>query len=621
MSLKSLFYRKHKFLLQISRSSSDFYGSNTYRKFIYDNTKNEITKINQPFTIDHDLLNDAHKKILHSKIKSNPKYKHLEILSYSNNKEKDKKIKDFFLTTNKYKTIKNSRNISSYFKKIDESSISKNENKNNFLIYPLYSTNLDINIDKYYFNRNRNNNIKDFVNERKLVYRLRYINKIKSECKEKKEKEISNEIKLIDIRCKSLLKTKNLYEKYDTERNHYNRYLYNELLMNKQILLKFKIKKNQEEEKLLNLVKKIDILKSKLNILQDYKNFILNIKKNNDIINKFNFKTLDEILNKDKKEKIIINKNNLINENKILRRNSISFVKNNSSLPLSKRIFFNIKPKLDNITKKQTFKIRKSISENNSKKINNFIKESERKSFIRERINSEPKIFESSIDFNEQMKKIKDTLFTLLTKKNKLYSELIRLKLEREEEINDNKIKIDLDPKIKIYEELLNNYKEYNNDLTNKLNYLIKEKDDNTFNIIIFKKINEILERINKNYKEFKNNEIIFEKYKRLLIYSKVKYQTIKSKFVADGIIIIEHVMIELFKYIENYCKNDNKKKILNEIKLKIEKDKKIFIGRQNKDDIIKKLKYDHRIIEKMNKICFLPRKVPEKINFKKVKK
>ena len=623
--MKSLSHRRHKFFLAINKSNSDFNGSSTFRKFTYNNIRNEASKMNHLFTINYDKLNNVHRKILHSKLKSNPKYNQLEIQSYSNNKnEKYNKFHDFFLTTNKntintdkkIKNIKKSRNKSSLSKKVEELNISRNKGKKNKTMYPNFSRNMNLNMDKYYLNITGNRYIKDFIDESRLINKLKYINKIKFEKKEKKENEISIDMKLIDIHCKSLLSTEHLYQQYEVERNHYNRHLFNDVIMNKQILLKLKMKKNQAEGKILNLIKKIDDLKNKSNLLSDYKNFILSIKNHIEFINQLNLKYLNAKLEKDKKEEKTTSNinNNTINKTIISRRNSIA-KKNPSLIPILKKKTFNITSKYEYNSRNKTFKKRKTIVMNENK-INNII----HKDSIGKRRNSYSQIFDSPMEFNFQMKKIKETLFSLLIKRNKLYSELIKLKLEKEEEIKANKINTKIDSQIKIKEELLKNYKEYNKDLTDKLNSLIKEKEDNSFYILIFEKIEGILSNINKNYKTFKNNEIIFEKYKKLLI-TRARYQTISSTFIADGIIIIDLVMVKLLIDINNYKNNSNDKNILNKIKLKIEKDKKIYAGRQTKDDIIKRLKFDFKVIEKMNKIYFTTRKVPEKINFKKTKK
>ena len=132
MNMKTTFYRRHKFFSQINKSSSNFYGSPTFRKFIQENAKNEMSKIDSPFSINYDL-NHIHRRLLHSKIITNPKYNQLEIESYSCKRpKKDKKTREFFLTTNKNKTVQKSRNSIKMLKinDIDENTeIIKSKNK------------------------------------------------------------------------------------------------------------------------------------------------------------------------------------------------------------------------------------------------------------------------------------------------------------------------------------------------------------------------------------------------------------------------------------------------------------------------------------------------------------
>ena len=179
MNMKATFYRRYKFFSQINKSSSNFYGSPTFRKFIQENTKNEKSKIDSPFSINYDL-NHIHRRLLHSKIKENPKYNQLEIECYSFKKEKkDKKTREFFLTTNKNKTIQRNRNNIKMLKikDLDENTeIIKSKNRKYDTLFPLSSS--SIRRDKNIFTiKNSNRYLNDFIKERRLINKLRYIHK------------------------------------------------------------------------------------------------------------------------------------------------------------------------------------------------------------------------------------------------------------------------------------------------------------------------------------------------------------------------------------------------------------------------------------------------------------
>ena len=594
--MKTTFYRRHKFFSQINKSSSNFYGSPTFRKFIRENTKIEKSKIDSPFSINYDL-NHIHRRLLHSKIKTNPKYNQLEIECYSFKKpRKDIKSREFFLTTNKNKTVQKSRNNIKKFKinDIDENTeILKSKNRKYDTIYPLSSS---ISRDKNIFTLNNSNRyLNDFIRERRLINKLRYIHKIKYETKEKKENEISCGIKLMDIHQQSLLDTKELLHKFEIEQNHYNRHLFNDLMMNKQILLKLKIKKSQLEGKVLNLNRKIDDLKGKSYIAKEYKDFLFCVKNQVISIDKYKSETLDDEYSKDEsninsiKRKFISKKTRIYAP--IMRKNTMN----------AKNITGNRKN-----NKLNTLKDRKI----NKKLI--------KRASFQEKQNSDTLIFESPYEFKYQMKYIENKLIQLIKKKNKIEGDVIQLKILKEKELHSCKKNANIDSAIKLYEELLNNYKENNNDLQSRLNsLLIKQKDNLSLNNLVYNKVKEILINIKSYSKELKSHFEIFDRVKSVLYKNKIKYKNYKNNVTFEGIIIFEQIISVLSNEIDIYSKNPDGLNIIKKLRLKIEKDKK-FYARQSRDNIVNKFKLNLKIIEKMNKICFTSRKVPEKINFSK---
>jgi len=594
--MKTTFYRRHKFFSQINKSGSNFYGSPTFRKFIRENTKIEKSKIDSPFSINYDL-NHIHRRLLHSKIKTNPKYNQLEIECYSFKKpRKDIKSREFFLTTNKNKTVQKSRNNIKKFKinDIDENTeILKSKNRKYDTIYPLSSS---ISRDKNIFTLNNSNRyLNDFIRERRLINKLRYIHKIKYETKEKKENEISCGIKLLDIHQQSLLDTKELLHKFEIEQNHYNRHLFNDLMMNKQILLKLKIKKSQLEGKVLNLNRKIDDLKGKSYIAKEYKDFLFCVKNQVISIDKYKSETLDDEYSKDES-----------NINSIKRK----------FIPKKTRIFAPI-------MRKNTMNAKNITGNRKNNKLNTLKDRKINKKLIKrasfqEKQNSDTLIFESPYEFKYQMKYIENKLIQLIKKKNKIEGDVIQLKILKEKELHSCKKNANIDSAIKLYEELLNNYKENNNDLQSRLNsLLIKQKDNLSLNNLVYNKVKEILINIKSYSKELKSHSEIFDRVKSVLYKNKIKYKNYKNNVTFEGIIIFEQIISVLSNEIDIYSKNPDGLNIIKKLRLKIEKDKK-FYARQSRDNIVNKFKLNLKIIEKMNKICFTSRKVPEKINFSK---
>ena len=604
MKKKFLFYQKHKLFLEINKSSSEFYGSSKYKKLIQEKYKINNSKLNSPFTLNqnynNDLMSNAHRILLHSKIKSNPKYDKLEIECYTCKKQKNiDKNKDIFLTTNMNKNVKKSRNIDNFFK-INE--IKDFTNKTNYkerksrTINSISSKKFEMN--KYYFDTKRN--IKEFVDERRIMNRLKYINKLKTDLKEKRENEKKGELKLYYINCISLIKSKNLLTQFETDRNYYNRHLLNDLMNNKQILLKILLKQNILEGEIINLKKKIDDLKGKTIALKGYKKFLLCIK--NHTLSRYNY------VNKSFKKRntlVMGQKNNdKNNDSNNLSRNSIkkAFSFHN---PLLKKNSLIVKQKNDNKKDKRFYK--KVTFENyNNETIKEHFLTKDKKT------KSESQIFESTKDFYNKMNRIEENLLTSIYKNNKIRRQITKMKIMKTEELNSLKKNYNIEIKKKLYEELLNSYKDYNNTLENKLKLLTAEKENNSYISLIFKKINEILIEMNKSSKLLHHYDKILIDIKNLLNKRKIM---IKTSYIFKGIIILEKFINEIKVHINNNPKKINEENIIEKIKCKIEKEKKMNIDREKKEEIIRNLKLN-KILAKNNKICITSRKVPEKINF-----
>ena len=321
------------------------------------------------------------------------------------------------------KNVKKSRNIDNFFK-INE--IKDFTNKTNYkerksrTINSISSKKFEMN--KYYFDTKRN--IKEFVDERRIMNRLKYINKLKTDLKEKRENEKKGELKLYYINCISLIKSKNLLTQFETDRNYYNRHLLNDLMNNKQILLKILLKQNILEGEIINLKKKIDDLKGKTIALKGYKKFLLCIK--NHTLSRYNY------VNKSFKKRntlVMGQKNNdKNNDSNNLSRNSIkkAFSFHN---PLLKKNSLIVKQKNDNKKDKRFYK--KVTFENyNNETIKEHFLTKDKKT------KSESQIFESTKDFYNKMNRIEENLLTSIYKNNKIRRQITKMKIMKTEELN-----------------------------------------------------------------------------------------------------------------------------------------------------------------------------------------
>jgi hypothetical protein len=279
-------------------------------------------------------------------------------------------------------------------------------------------------MNKYLFDTNKN--VKDFINERRLIKKLKYINKLKVELKEKRENEIECDLNLLEYDRILLLKSQMLLKQFETDRNHYNRYLLNELMMHNQILLKLKFKKSMLEGKVTNLKKKIEDLRNKSNVLKEYKNFLLCVKKHASSFDKYLTKAVIDVSKEKKNDDNIVgtnnNKNNM-GKNGLAKRN---FMKKRYSvyMPLLKKNTYTVKKNVVNI-KENNIKKKVTYDEKNIED------KLENNSFNHKDNKSETEIFESSYEFNSKMNKIEDTLFTLIYKNNKIRRELVELNLKK----------------------------------------------------------------------------------------------------------------------------------------------------------------------------------------------
>ena len=279
--------------------------------------------------------------------------------------------------------------------------------------------------------------------------------------------------------------------------------------------------------------------------------------------------------------------------------------------PLLKKNTFNDRNK--EYKKENLFLKRTTYDEN---LINEFTKKT-KNNFTPKRGKSEKEIFESPIEFNNKINKMEDNIFSLIYKNNKLSRDVTDIKIQQRNLSKELQFNSNSETKIQLYQELINHFKEHNYELKKKLNSLKNDKGNKSFHNLVFIKIKEILITINNNFhktKKYKNN---FESLKNLLIRRKEK---VKEPFIFKGINIIEKFINAIKNDINIFAKNSLEENIVDKIRYKIERDKKFNNEKNQKDEIIKIQKLN-KIMEKMNKIYFISRKVQEKFNFNKNKK
>ena len=279
--------------------------------------------------------------------------------------------------------------------------------------------------------------------------------------------------------------------------------------------------------------------------------------------------------------------------------------------PLLKKNTFNDRNK--EYKKENLFLKRTTYDEN---LINEFTKKTKNNSTPK-RVKSENEIVESPIEFNNKINKMEDNIFSLIYKNNKLSRDVTDIKIQQRNLSKELQFNSNSETKIQLYQELINHYKEHNYELKKKLNSLKNDKGNKSFHNLVFIKIKEILITINNNFhktKKYKNN---FESLKNLLIRRKEK---VKEPFIFKGINIIEKFINAIKNDINIFAKNSLEENIVDKIRYKIERDKKFNNEKNQKDEIIKIQKLN-KIMEKMNKIYFISRKVQEKFNFNKNKK
>ena len=101
-----------------------------------------------------------------------------------------------------------------------------------------------------------------------------------------------------------------------------------------------------------------------------------------------------------------------------------------------------------------------------------------------------------------------------------------------------------------------------------------------------------------------------------------ISFNGIKKNTVIFCLWLIEQVVTKLYERFHSYKKDIKTTMLLNEIKLNLEKEKRIILSRNRLAEEIKKRELiESEIFEKMNKTLFLPRRKVKNVNNRKVKK
>ena len=409
-----------------------------------------------------------------------------------------------------------------------------------------------------------------FKEQYKKIRHQKYIHNILENELQSKKLESENKVQYFENLKYNFIKNQKLFTEYIDNFNNY----YKKLLIN---IEKEKLKNlelNKKKIEIRNDITNIYFKKEKfmriLNDLMDKKKFLLCVKEQNIIFEKFSKETQNEI-NKDEERKQLI-KNNYIIKNS----------KSQNNLPI--KTYNNI------ITRKESYK---EINFPNNK--NSFLK-SDFDNYKEELCYfpiENKKIFHNAEDFEMIFYNINDIVTKKLNKYNQLKSELDYLKdklkkigYEKKEIIEKYYKKIDEEISIKVdkveilklkYAELMQTKKKLIEDISNT-NYLI--------NNILDRKIEEIFEHLNVkiekkyndsnqnlNLKKLKNIEIIYNDYSNEKnIYKK--------------------------KYPEEYKKIYRMVFLKNRMYLTVKR--KIIENEKQKEKI-------NKIIERQNKIYFLP--------------
>ena len=681
------------------RTCSNFYKSKKFR--IFSNRNRNINKKNSMLVsnIKNLTLNNIksnkffdsfHKYLMHRKLSSNKKFIEIENrICYS---ERERKAKNYLENTIKTDNISNrNKNYEKLFLTNYNDSFTyktNHENINNeYINRPIYHMNTTYNRENTYngndnkiyrsnvflpldLKRFRNNDypdilypkISDFIEDIKMLRLSRFINNVKKEQFQQNYASAGFNSETLDVTIHSLQSSIILLNSYKASFGNYNKFLIEKIKEEKNLLSRYIIDENILKEESVLIQKKFDDLMIQYEILNNFKllfDAIKNktkIKKENELLNKtFAERTTEKI-----KQKLFKKKNSVHLTPKYLSK-SKSRKMDGKKIEQTKREHLELsshkslnKNEKEEKEKKYNRRDRKyqtvlDVKHNETKKngilrlkslqpIIHFIKNDIHKK-EKNNLEIQKKDEFSEYDVGKELKIINNNILRNMNKYNNIESYVVNCKLLLYKESNDMYIlMVKKEIQEKIHE--LKIRKKYNTLLNSKLNFIKSKNKDYSLFIIIYQKINEVVNFI-KDYK-IKNYQILitqlkntYDKNRIYISYIKEKKENIsKRAYLEDELItyiykilmIIEKLAHALIQGKNDYLKSNYFSERFEEYENKIDNAKKLFNNRNKKnEEILRREKVNENTVKKINKMVYLPRKkVIEKyqlINIHKVKK
>ena len=550
---------KENVLSLANKTSSSFYSTSSFNRRLhtlstFSNTRN-IEKYSRT------SLSNYHKAFLKHKLSNNEKF--LTVDTERNHIFITKMINftDLFLDDNerkeKYKTL----------------------SKASFIPIKLSKFNIYQNLSP------RKENIIDFRNlirsGRKAKIYLKILEKEKNTLLESKNFEIENlEMKVVEMNY-----TKNLLNIYTSQLRKYCKFLNKRIEKEKLALRKILLHELEIKNLVNELTSKVENKKRLVLEGENYRDFLLCVKYKVtkmkdlplDVIKLYHLEKYLPVVNQPKK----------------------TFSKRNSMFGSRKSFENNLRRRSSFINK------RSSIISNKHSGTEKTIKE--KSLFKKEEITPPPPlIYNSVVFFDNDFENIKNELYKLFTLNNEQIKELYALRNERNS-LMDTK-KEDDDKKTKLIKELEFKLKHV------KSENLYLEKSLKSINLTklktgkIYNKVKSIITKLPINVeKEYNCPNFYFHLISKddYFLYKGLKYDTI-----LYGLSILEQILSSTITKINAFNKGIKNSIILSEVKSKLDKEKRLKISKINmkleKEKIIKR---NENIIQKINKVLFLPRR------------
>ena len=584
---------KDDFITIANKTSSTFYSNNSFIKK-FNETHHYKTSITKNFK---------------NKLKKNPKSNslfsfHREILKsklFNNEKYSDIDKSNFFITRFNSLITKDTLENWTITNTISDEYFEKHKllSKNNFLTIPTYSSKI------YNSKKPLDEGISEFIEKTNLIRKAKIINQNKKICSKRYIDNIIENKEQIDQKIYNLIYAKKLINKYKYVFNNYLKYIMSEV--DNQLVINNALVKKENDLKLeIRVLKnKVDVIKTKFDQGINYQNLLLKVK--------YRVKELKDL-------PINILKNyNLEEYIPLQKRNSLLKKNSNANMPIKRRSsIMNLIKKTNSINRKSGN--RKSINNSDRENNSNNLFKFEKKMHI-----SKELVYNSSEDFERDMNNIEYNVLKYFEKLSELREEKYYLNKEREElkQIKKNKEK---------KEESKINELNYKLDLI-KNKFLINQKKLSDLGVGINKKpifvtlYNKIFDKLANIILSFPNNLEI--EYHCPNMYQIIKnknpiilFNGIKKNTVIFCLWLIEQVLTKLYERFHSYKKDIKTTMLLNEIKLNLEKEKRIILSRNRLQQEIKKRELiESEIFEKMNKTLFLPRRKVKNVNIRKIKK